>query len=431
MNNKAYDLKKKIAFTAALLMVSHSFAAMPLSGSGVQVITAHAADQQQAKTNDPSVKDGNTAKDTPGNKAADSADATATTLPTEVETEATTTTTAAPKVSYTVSVNNLHLEGWELYNLAAEAFNGKNPDISYVDADTVSVKVEADASPKEEVEKDEKKYKLVSSEDGNLKYDAYCLMKRSIHDTVVKITQSDTYPGDSNYYKAGSKIELTTTKNYIFANYTNAEKTECEPSETTELTVNGTISLDYENQKFPNLSVRIKDKVMVIDVISKTFKLGSMVGCNVEKDNAVQSQGTPFKWSEYSSLFIRTYGKKEIIVSNGTASKRFTVEDQNWRQGVPFEKIAKDETLGYKQDSVLSFSAVDGSVNVGIYYDGSDTQVADFGSDVYTTSGKDYFNVPYLYNSSYYLSKYYYDGEVTVTDALSQLENGQNDLAVP
>lgn len=423
MNNKAHDLKKIIAFTASILMVSHSFAAMPISES-TQIMTAHA--EQEAKTSAPSVKNGNTVKDEPVAAATTAAVTTAAATTAETSAETTTVTAAAAEeVEYTVSVTNYELYGWELRDLAKEVFNGIEPEGNVING-KVKIKVTEGTVPKEEAAVSNKKFRLVSSGTNELRYEAYCKLEKSIGDFAVSIAESDAFPGDENYLKVGSEVTLATKELYIFADHPQSGGTAYSTEK--KFTVKGETRIDYRAGGYPSLSVRSGNEYTDFEVHDRSFKVGNIVGCKLRVNGEEKYSGDELFWKDLDSMTLETRDKQVVTVIAGDERKRYDVEDMAFWKGITLSKLKDEEDIRYKQDEVISFSAVDSSVDVNICYEGSSDAVCTFSADVYAkkTNGvtKDYFDVPYLYNSNYCLVKYRYGSDVEVTDALSKLENG-------
>ncbi|OPZ21393.1 MAG: hypothetical protein BWZ04_01016 [Firmicutes bacterium ADurb.BinA205] len=230
MNSKPNDLKRKIAFTAALLMVSHTFAGMPCNNT-TSALTVHAADSE---TTTSSTAAGTTTAATSATGTVTSAVTNGTTTSTAASTTTTTTTTStttaattttAAKTEYTVRVANSYLSKDEFTKFADKVFEGASPEVSITEATesdeetkkySATIKVDQDKTPKVKIAVDDIRYRLKSKTNGEIEYDAYYIYINTANSSdKFTITADDNFlPDERQYLKAGSRVKIETKPEY-------------------------------------------------------------------------------------------------------------------------------------------------------------------------------------------------------------------------
>jgi len=215
MNSKPNDLKRKIAFTAALLMVSHTFAGMPCNNT-TSAMTVHAADSETTTastaagttTAATSVTGTTTSTVTNGTTTSTAASTTTTTTTTSTTTAATTTTAA--KTEYTVRVANSYLSEEDFRKFADKVFTGASPEVSITEATeadgetkkySAKIKVDQDKTPKVQIAVDDIRYRLKSNDEGEIEYDAYYIYINTANSSdKFTVERCTIFGGSFRYY---------------------------------------------------------------------------------------------------------------------------------------------------------------------------------------------------------------------------------------
>ncbi|HQL99186.1 MAG TPA: Ig-like domain repeat protein [Ruminococcus flavefaciens] len=453
MNSKPNDLKRKIAFTAALLMVSHTFAGMPCNNT-TSALTVHAADSETttastaAGTTTAAISATGTTTSAVTNGTTTSTAASTTTTTTTTSTTTTATTTTAAKTEYTVRVVNSYLSEDDFRKFADKVFEGASPEVSIIEATesdeetkkySAKIKVDPDKTPKVKIAVDDIRYRLKSNDEGEIEYDAYYIYINTANSSdKFTITADDNFlPDDRQYLKAGSRVKIKTKPEYKIKRTVDG----IDGSDTADfftVVTDGKVEINGGNNDQLTVKYKKKNKDLTekYTVADKKFRIEKPDDILIYKKSFFESRNE-FTWKEIDELSLCTWGKQRISLSDGTHSKTFTLEEKNGAKVLALSKLKDIEDFAYTDGINLKISATADKVNVKVFVDGK--KITDDGSGnniayVNIPSSSEsgdavpYFTVPYIYKSATHLVSYKYNSSAVTGVSERDLKNEKLDI---
>ena len=395
MNNGIFDFKKKIAFTAALVIVANSFGTLPASAAVFSVGTL--------KSDTVGVSDGDNGGGEQENDQQENTETTTTTTTDETTTSTTTTTTTTTSTTsttttttqqntktYTVVVNG-GIPETDFYVMAKRMFAMSSPACEYNGENGGTITVGSSEVPSaEKVSIDKTEYRRKSASGNKLEYDAY--FKAEVAADVVNVTISGI-PEDG-FCKHGSEITIKPDDEYTLIGSDEAKT----------VTVDRPIAFKAENKvndeyrlSFEGASYIISPRFFSI-VVSGNYKV-----FRGDKETTDRR----FKWKDINDLRIEVSDKQAISISDGSKSNNFKVENDTFQMS----DLLTFEQFRYSNNAEFVITGVNWNVRVRSKFDGaSDRDTTRF---FHVEKGSDntyFFRVPYLELGNYYLNGYEYFG---------------------
>ncbi|SEH79133.1 hypothetical protein SAMN02910265_02716 [Ruminococcus flavefaciens] len=404
MNNGIFDFKKKIAFTAALVIIANSFGTLPASAavSSIGTLKSDSVDLSddsdgkkkevaQVEKTDAVTTSTSTATTTTTTTTSTTTTSTTTTSTTTTSTTSTTTTTTQQNTkTYTVVVNGGIPEA-DFYVMAKRMFAKSTPVCEYNGTNGGTITVNSGEVPSaEKVSIEKTEYRRKSASGNSLEYDAY--YKAEVAADVVNVTISGI-PEDG-FCKYGSEITVKP----------NDEYTLIESDEARIVTVERPISFKSENigndeyrLSFGGASYIISPRFFSI-TISGNYKV-----FRGDKETGERR----FKWKEINDLRIEAKDKQALSIYDGSKSKDFKVENDFFKMS----DLLTFEQFRYSNNAQFVVTGVNWNVCVKSTFDGaSDRETTRYFHVEKGNDGTYFFRVPYLELGNYYLDGYEYFG---------------------
>ena len=417
MNNGLFDLKRKIAFAAALLVVSHSFGAMPNAVASPSAVSVR-NNEKKVTVQENIIKNGvseNVATSVTTTAVTTSVPVSQTTTTNRISSSNTTTTTTSkvtststvttkPEfVSYTIKFNAGSMENDAFSNFVIKIF-GKGVQIEYDEEGRYkeTVKVPCSNSFKKDdilMDSDKVKYKLVSSKKNTLVYDVYYKVDLCGADKYFSLSEMP----EGNYFKHGSTFDLSPSNYYLINAGTDTVKFEVNAPIIFSVSdinndgfklSNGSDSYNITARKF---SINLSDDIKVV------IKDGNSVRY-VDNKN--------LKWCDINNLYITSQNKQAIIIAYDGYAKSFDISNKLFE----LNKICSVSKFAYVDGANFDASGIAFNIKVVSIF-GDEYQEDKFREESYVGIQKGEANeegdsfvicVPYLANNNYKLDKYKY-----------------------
>ncbi|MCR5600878.1 MAG: hypothetical protein K6G33_09095 [Ruminococcus sp.] len=404
MNNGGFDLKRKIAFAAALIVVSHSVGAMPIaSAAPVSVKVQNVNRQTKAEENneEPAAPAETTTSAAVTTSAVTTSAAAATT--TVSETTAAVTTTQNPYNEYKITVNSIELDYEGFSSLASKALGDNiiidvDPERNY--SNTVKVP-KANTVNRGDIYIYQKsiKFTLVSFKNNELVYDVSYRVSVDKNVRNVEITDENGEKlNESVYLPHGSKVNVKPLPAYMLDDSDDAKSFTLDTAMWVKVTdENGEgFNLDISNQKHS-----VKPKKFSIN-ISNYHKVYHEVNEN-QSDETGQRE---FKWNEIDDFYIYSKDKCALIVSYDNKVETYELKNERFY----LKDLLKSEKFKYINGARFNITGVNHKLHVKSMFDGSET-TKESDINVEKGDGSDYIiRVPYLESNNYRLVSYDYKG---------------------
>lgn len=411
MNNGVFDLKRKIAFVAALLAVSHSLGTMPVAVASLSAVNVQDSEKKvHAEENnaDPlpvttnvvttSVTTSVPVRETTTTTGTSSSNTTTTTTASQT-TSASTVTTLPAFEEYTVKVNVEDFSNEEYSKLVTKIFGDEvQIDIDENGGYKENVKVPYGRKPEQGdimMSWDKVKYKLVSSKNKKLVYDVY--YKVEISDDS-KYWSFSNMPED-NYFKHGSTFKLSPSKNYLIEGST-------EPK---EFTVNGPLSFNPYDLSDDGCKFIINNYIYTISARKFSVHISDYhkVRMKGQDGNFHDVDPNNLRWVDIEKLYIYSPQKRAIIISYGDYTKNFDISDEKFAM----KELCSISKFAYVKDARFNVTGVNFKISVQAEYEGS-PKLKHSVVNVQKGNGDKYvISVPYLENDNYKLVQYRYINE--------------------
>lgn len=411
MNNGLFDLKRKAAFAAALVFVSHTFGSMPL-GEVSAAVTALRADisQDTGGSGDEDVQDPPAATTTTA-AITTTTTATTTTAATATTTAATTTaatTTAAASVTYVIKLGSGSSDVNEFMELAAGIIGSRNWSsfrFDGIDEASFTLSKAADIND-DDIIIGKKLFRQNNSTVKNgeivLKYDTYFSFSYEDDKAIEGIRIAS--PSSDGYYKAGSTVKFVPEGPYFLSG----------DAASLDYTVKGSFFAKKEGAFESDYDLVVSDGAgneSRTRVAAKRFSIKAkpyyIVRFNGEKQKTQEKY--TFKWLDAEKVTIEKIDLQAMVVSDGSHSHRY---DNLVRGTLSMSELLSNEHFKYKKDAEFSFTGIETKVRVTASFEGDEGR-DDESYIVYVEKiGDDYFiRVPYLESDGYILDRYTYSGE--------------------
>ena len=376
MKKSADSLRKTLAFTAALLFVSSSFAGYPVN----TISTVYAVGSQSANR-------------------------------------------SALALTYSFEISNedinetfAEIDFYEFVNMVF----GDNNTLT-INPEKHEVTVTAGMRELEnQLYFGDKMYKLNSNMNGVITYDAYYKVYDNLGgDSRVSLNFDDYCFTDDGFCKAGSPIYITPSKIYSYNN----------SDEPARVTNNGILSFDIADGENDSFTVNVTDSennpVSSYDFALKTF--------SIEADSKfkLQFDGKPIspvdlKWKDINRLSLVFDDVQAVIVSDGTTSRTVTIKEHPFYL---FHIFEGNELSGYVSGATYSIEAINNAVRSITLIDGKTSDNSAL-LPIEKDSDGYFIKVPYVIGNDCWLNGYTYNGnnELSASDVFEQLASGNQYL---
>ena len=276
MRKRSDSLRKTLAFTAALALVSSSFSGFPVDYTA----TVHADGNE--------LLDGNTTKNT-----------------------------------YKIEISNEDIDeafSWVGFdNFVTAAFDGYDITIDHINR-TISSQVPV-SNPAKSLYFGDKLYKLNSNMGGIITYDAYTKIHDNLGgDSRVSLTFENFCYTDDGYCKLGSPVYITPERMYS-----------CNNSDiSARVTNTSVLSFDISDEDNDSFTVNVTDvdgeSVFSCDISPKTY--------NIETDNSLsvlfdgkKVSGDKLKWCDIARVSVDAKDVQALLISDGINTRTVTPDE--------------------------------------------------------------------------------------------------------
>ncbi|SHM72963.1 hypothetical protein [Ruminococcus flavefaciens] len=397
MNNGIFDFKKKIAFTAALVIVAHSFGTLPASAASA-TLGALNTDTVGVPDDGTEVTDGGgDAENTESGTADETTTATTTTTTTSATTTTTTsvettvttsTTTQQSKVTYNVVVNGgISEENFIL--LVSTAFKGKKPSYDYNGKNGGTITVNSDDVPSDaKLSLGSTEYRRKSASGTSLVYDAY--YKAELPSDAVTVIASGI-PADG-FCKNGSDITVKSVDEYTLV----------ESDEEKTIKVESPLNFTYES--IGNDEYRLNFVGGSYIISPRLFKLKMSDNYKLYRgDNEIPDR--ILRWKDIGQLRIKAEERQALSVSDGSKSHDFKVVEDF----VKLSEFLNVSQFRYSNNAEFVVTGVNWKVSVKSIFEGEeDKNTTRYFHVEKDSDNKYFFRVPYLELGNFYLNGYKY-----------------------
>ena len=411
MNNGVFDLKRKIAFAAALLVVSHSLGTMPVAVASPSAVNVQDSEKKvnaeennaaplTATTNAVTTSVTTSAPVIETNTTTSTSSSTSATTTTSSQTTSASTVTTLPAFEeYTVKVNVEDFSNAEFSKLVTKIF-GANIQLELDENNNYNgnVKVPYGIKPEQGdimMSWDKVKFKLVSSKNKKLVYDVY--YKVEISDDSKYWSFSDM-PED-NFFKHGSAFKLSPSKNYLIEGST-------EPK---VFTVNGPLSFKPYDLSDDGCKFIINNYIYTISARKFSVHISDYhkVRMKGQDGNFHDVDPNNLRWMDIKDLYIYSPQKRAIIISYGDYTKNFDISDEQFAMN----ELCSISKFAYVKDARFNVTGVNFKISVQAEYEGSPKLKHTVVNVQKGTGDKYVISVPYLENDNYKLVQYRYINE--------------------
>ncbi len=390
MNNSIFDFKKKIAFTAALVFVAHSFGTLPASAASSAVGTMNTDtvgltdNENDAEENEVGNDDENTEEVTTSTTTA----TTTTTSSTTTSTTTTSTTTQQLTTTYNVVVNG-GISEQDFIHLVVSVFSGAEPAYVYDGENGGTVTVKRGIIPSgEKVSMGGTEYRRKSASGTSIVYDTY--YRAEVSDEVENVTVSGI-PADG-FCKYGSEITLKPDDEYTLIGSAE-EKT---------VTVDRPLSFRYES--IGNDEYRLYFEGASYIVSPRMFSITASENYKVFRKGNETGDRT-FRWKDVADLRIEAKDKQALSINNGSISQEFKVVDNFFNMS----DLLNFEQFRYSSNADFVITGVNWKVSVKSKFEGDEGRENTRSFHVEKEGeNKYFFRVPYFELGNYYLDGYTY-----------------------
>ncbi|MCQ2469735.1 MAG: hypothetical protein MJ100_08000 [Ruminococcus sp.] len=361
MRKRSDSLRKTLAFTAALALVSSSFSGLPVDYTA----TVHADGNE--------LLDGNTTKNT-----------------------------------YKIEISNEDIDeafSWVGFdNFVTAAFDGYDITIDHINR-TISSELPV-SDPAKSLYFGDKLYKLNSNMGGIITYDAYT----KIHDNLggdrrVSLTFDNFCHTDDGYCKLGSPVYITPERMYS-----------CNNSDIlARITNNSVLSFDICDEKNDSFTVNVTDvdgeSVFSCDISPKTYNIETDSSLSVLFDGKKVS-GDKLKWCDIARVSVDAKDVQALVISDGINTRTVTPDELPYYFFHAFET----QTLqSHISDITYHIEAVTNAVKPNVTIDGENADDRIQLIPIEKDSKGYYITVPYILGTDCYLSGYTYDNNVEIS----------------
>ncbi|MBO7474790.1 MAG: hypothetical protein J6U00_12490 [Ruminococcus sp.] len=432
MNKGLFDLRKKIAFAAALVFVAHTMCVMP-AAEITAVATAQTGDRSMAgvpgageasnEDHETSKPAGPTVPEEEQDPPIEETTTTTTSVTTTTTTTITTTTTTTAKKTYKLIADNTDINSTDMSFLLGSLFpgyvfeHGENVPGDRERLCTVPANLKVNTEDSWAISNP---YLFIYNPDTSTEdelhftvYYKYSMIYENPKNTApmeavtfsVKDADGKETRDIFDYYKAGSELLITPSKLYTANGSADAVSVKLDENAVL-------VREDMETDKFVLKSNGSGD--IVIAPRRFTLNFSSHTDYHLEDSEKKYSSGKQsysVRWNDIGSLSVRSNaGVKKIWfeVRSGDTVKRFKADDNG---SFNLDKILETEEFGYKNDIKLTVSGIDESVKVIVKYFGSDDIVDQYIVPVTAENAGFTYEVPVLYDEDRFLKSYIYAGD--------------------
>ncbi len=370
MNNGIFDFRKKIAFAAALLFVSHTLYSLPAAEAAAAVMpTADMHPTAAQEENEP-----------------------------DMQTE-----------EYTVTFVNHTVSKADYAQLVYKLFG---PDVrhSYEDwnaTGTITAAYGAEPS-NDKMAVGEYIYKRNTEKEAKLGDNNIVLETYAVVNGKEAFENEVEFSGlvEGSYCLIGGEFYVTPKNNYVIGGDT-APQT---------IAVNGNINLQKknENTEEETYTIAVSDS-LGFDVAPRRFTINTGgEDISIFMNGKYYHSGSSFKWKEAGSIMLGSLSAVRMTVYCGEDS--FTRSTANgW---FSFSNVLANEAMGYRNNADIRVSIVPKHVNVVFNFEDDEERSGISRTFDITGTGSDAcFRVPYLEDGNYYLAEYEYGGTGTVNES--------------
>lgn len=393
MNNGRFDLKRKLAFVAALAFTANSAYSVPAAGAetsaavmSVEPVTVDAPDDV---------------------------------VPPPVENS----DDGSNDVVYTVMINNSDIDDDTFIDIMKKVFRTEIKAHSF-DESTGAGSITVGSLPvlnRNDVYNNAEDMKFrISSENGfTLVFDTYYKVSGFGGDERISLRNSEGDDISDGFCKGGTDLEFVPSDLYIIDNGT----------EPVRVPVSAPVSVSTDNPYNDGYELIVnRDRHTVSP---RTFSLdvdGTVFDVLV---NGVSTERRSFEWKEVSSVSLKTDGKQALYIKCGDKDEIREL----YNNEVNCSVFTQEPDFSYINKGVFTIKGIDSSITAFASFDETNAQVYKNYKVPVTldTDSGCTVSVPYLAGDGYCLSSYTYDGETTecLAEMYDALVNGQRAKVIP
>ena len=435
MNNGIFDFRKKIAFVAALVFLSHSMCVLPAAEVSA-VVAAQTDDHGITEAPDegaappagpgshvPEEPEAPEEPDPDGNDDDTTTAETTTVTTTSVTTAETTTTTAvttAAKKTYRLIADNADINETDTSFLIGSVFRGyffgPNEIVSGDHEKLCTVPADQEIK-KDDVWAISNQYLFIFNEETSTDdelhftvYYKYSLISGRNDNTGDSITISPKESGDREtrgdfeYYKAGSELIIAPSDCFTVNGSSAPLSVKLEKS--AEFRRENRENDQYVLKNQGNSDIVVALRCFVLNLSSNTDYTLEGGGKRYPSGN----QRYTVRWSDIDSLSVRSGSDTKkcfFNVKSGGTEKLFSADENGVLE---LNNILEAEEFRYKNNIVLTVSGVDESVRVIVKYEGSDDVQDTYYVPVRAANAGFTYEVPLLCDEDRFLNSYIYAG---------------------
>ena len=416
MNNGVFDLKRKIAFAAALLVVSHSMGTMPAvaASSAVKVQsndrkinaqeegTGSADDREDGAATTSAV----TTLVTTTSAATANTTVTAATTITATTASATATTTATTTAntarSYTINIvgGGGKLEYRDFNFLAKNVLKIEKVELGSNSDYNNTITVDDDVVPdcKDFDDPDNKvRFKYISTEGNTINYEVY--YEVNINENVKNVSidyvsvkgESEAFPED-NYCQYGSVIKFIPDEYYALN-----KKDEAVP-----FSVRSAMNIYASDVNENESDLHINGDTLHISPRAFSFELSDHYSIFKKSWNRTVGNDSEINWKDVDDYYIKCPGKKAIVITLNGKSELFYINNERFE----LRELIENDALKFKAGK-FTLTGVETEYHVRYYYDHQ--KVKEPTVSVQKEGDKYYISVPYIEDNKYRLVNYKYN----------------------
>ena len=377
MNNGIFDFRKKIAFAAALIFVSHSLCGMPLTESNAAAVVQTADNDTGAPP-----EDNSTDNDAPA----------------EPESE---------PVTYTVTFEECTLSENEFSALVGNLFRSEDICGSEYNTGSGTVTVKADAVLNDNdmyigshLFRRDREAEEATGDSLNIVVSTYAVLYGISDLNELEFTGLV----DGKYGRIGSTVTVKPKREYIIAG--SSEGISFKVEEGAYIVKQ---NVDTERESY---ELNISGKVYRVAPRSFRIDVGDEDIVVFNKQFPVDPSIVTFKWKDVRDISFITSDSSAVQIScNG----KYYTENLSGNT-VKLSNLLEKSDIEYISNGTLRVSSVSNVLKATFEYEGDSQRSGDTVDFPLIIDGDDmYYMVPYLENGNYYLSKYDYDGSVEVS----------------
>ena len=421
MNNNIFDLKRKLAFVAALAFMGNTVCSVPRSSA--KAAPAVLAEPDTADSNAEESEDTPPAED-----ADDDGDDTPADEPQPAsDNEAEGNEDGENDVTYQIVINGDEIDENLFSWIAGTVFGGDAPEHTFdPETSSGSVTVSPDKAPLHNdiyPASGDRKYAFVSDEENVLVFDTYYRINGSFNDD--KIAMTCLIDGEANdivggFCKSGSVVEISPTVDYVLDNDTAPIL----------LDVNRSYYISRKNFSAEGYELKIGDETHTVSL--RKFRINAAPNQFEVYFKGRKTDEREFSWKEVSDLYLKADKKQAVYISCGDARQIIHIINDRFNGNT----IALNSVIRSMPHAEIDIKGIDSFVTAkATFGEGKDSFEKTYTIPVVGNEDSVgyHMNIPCLADNGYCLSGYKYSdtlGTVNVGSLYSVLTGDKKSVEV-